>query len=290
MSGPAPPPQGPETPGVPGAPSVPPVDRSAALAHGAPGIPGNFVFWLLGAVFALALGGLVAERLFSAVGLDSTSTLTTTTTTVPPAPGSTATGPPAATRSLHAPLAAFMGMSTGPAHAAPAFTLDDLSGRATAVPAPPRVVVLTFFDATCNDICPVLAAEIEQADADLGARAAQVEFVTVNTDPAALAPSAAAPVLGTGLGALPNWRMVTGPLSTLDAVWKDYGVSISVATQTGRVAHNDVMAFIDSRGALRARATPFADESAAGTYSLPAAVVTRWGRGIASTAEGMMGR
>ena len=290
MSGPAPPPEAPETSGVPSAPSVPPLDRNAALAQGAPGIPGNFVFWLLGAVLVLALGGLAAERLFSAAGLDSTSTSTTTTTTVPAVPGSTATGPPAATRWLHAPLAAFMGITTGPAHAAPAFTLYDLSGRATTVPAPPRVVVLTFFDAPCNDICPVLAAEIEQADAELGVRAAQVEFVTVNTDPAALASSAAAPVLGTGLGALPNWRMVTGPLPTLDAVWKDYGVSISVATGTGRVAHNDVMAFIDAHGELRARATPFADENKAGTYSLPAALIARWGHGIARTAEGMVGR
>ena len=97
---------------------------------------------------------------------------------------------------------------------------------------PPHVVVLTFFDAPCNDICPVLAAEIEQADADLGAEAADVEFVTVNTDPNALAQSAEAPVLGTTrLGALPNWHMVTGPLATLDALWKAYGVSISVQTE-----------------------------------------------------------
>ena len=92
-------------------------------------------------------------------------------------------------------------------------------------------MVLTFFNAPCNDICPVLAAEIEQADADLGAAAADVEFVTVNTDPAALAQSAEAPaVSGTGLGALPNWHMVTGPLASLNPIWKAYGVSISVST------------------------------------------------------------
>ena len=45
----------------------------------------------------------------------------------------------------------------------------------------------------------------------------------------------------TGLGALPNWHMVTGPLATLDAVWKAYGVSISVDKKTGLEAHNDVM-------------------------------------------------
>ena len=79
------------------------------------------------------------------------------------------------------------------------------------------MVVLTFFDAPCNDIVPVLAAEIEQADADLGADAADVEFVTVNTDPNALAQSAEAPLLrATRLGTLPNWHMVTGS-SSLDS-------------------------------------------------------------------------
>ena len=65
--------------------------------------------------------------------------------------------------------------------------------------------------------------------------------------------------------------MVTGPLATLNAVWKAYGVSISVDTKTGLEAHNDVMDFIDAQGDLRYRATPFADESTTGTYSLPRA-------------------
>ena len=116
--------------------------------------------------------------------------------------------------------------------------------------------------------------------------ASDVEFVTVNTDPTALAQSAEAPVLSkTGLGALPNWHMVTGPLATLNAVWKAYGVSISVDKKTGLEAHNDVMAFIDGRGDLRYRATPFADESTTGTFSLPPASIARWGQGIATYAE-----
>ena len=122
---------------------------------------------------------------------------------------------------------------------------------------PPRVVVLTFFNAPCNDICPIVAAEIEQADADLGAQAAGVDFVTVNTDPTALAQSAEAPVLsGTHLGTLPNWHMVTGPLTTLNALWKAYGISISVQKKTGLQAHNDVMDFIDPQGNLRYRVEP----------------------------------
>jgi len=159
------------------------------------------------------------------------------------------------------------------------------------VPAQPaRVVVLTFFDAPCNDICPVLASEIQQADADLGARAGGVEFVTVNTDPSALAASAEAPAVnGTGLGALPNWHMVTGPLTSLNPLWKAYGVSISLDTKTRLEAHNDVMDFVDPQGVVRYRATPFADESSTGVFTLAAASEARWAQGMATYAGRLVG-
>lgn len=269
---------------------APPIDRAAALAEGAPGIPAKFVFWVLGVVLVVSLGGLIGEHVSSSVRLNPVST----TVPRPAAPVRTANAAPAPApvRSINASLASFMGLSTPAAHPTPTFSLTDQAGQAISLPAqPPRVVVLSFFNAPCNDICPVLAAELQQADTDLGAAAASVEFVTVNTDPSALAQSAEAPVLrGTGLGALPNWHMVTGPLATLNPLWKAYGVSISVSKPTGLEAHNDVMEFIDPRGDLRYRATPFADESTTGTFSLPAASVARWAQGIATYAEQLQGQ
>ena len=88
----------------------------------------------------------------------------------------------------------------------------------------------------------------------------------------------------TRLGTLPNWHMVTGPLATLDSLWKAYGVSISVQRKTGLEAHNEVMDFVDAQGDLRDRATPFANESPTGTYSLSPASIARWGQGIATYA------
>jgi cytochrome oxidase Cu insertion factor (SCO1/SenC/PrrC family) len=276
----APPSPDPAQPGEP----TPPIDRAAALSEGAPGIPVKFVFWALGVVLVVSLGGLIGEHLFSSVGLNPVPT----TVPRPAAPARTPTAAPvpAPDRSINASLPSFMGLSSPAAHPAPAFTLTDQTGQVTSVPPqPPRVVVLTFFNAPCNDICPVLAAEMQQADTDLGSAAGGVEFVTVNTDPSALAQSAEAPVLhGTDLGGLPNWHMVTGPLATLNALWKAYGVSISVSKKTGLEAHNDVMEFIDPQGDLRYRATPFADESTTGAFSLPAASVARWAEGIATYA------
>jgi cytochrome oxidase Cu insertion factor (SCO1/SenC/PrrC family) len=284
-------------PGAPGtgrddtAPGSPAVDRTAALAEGAPGIPANFVWWVLGVVLVLSLGGFVGEHLFSASGLNPTpATTTTAPNPVRTSPADTP-APPAPDRSVSAPLASFMGLTVpSPRHATP-IVLTDQQGRPVSVPAQPaRVVVLTFFNARCNDICPVLASEIREADADLGARAGDVEFITVNTDPSALAASAEEPaVYGTGLGALPNWHMVTGPLTSLNPLWKAYGVSISLDTKTGLEAHNDVMDFVDPQGVVRYRATPFADESSTGAFTLAAASEARWAQGMATYAGRLVG-
>ena len=249
--------------------------------------------WLVVGAATLTLAGLAGERLFSSAGLNPTPTAATrsqpTTTT---APAGSNVGPAIRVGSaVGTPLGAFMGLSRLARTPAPPFSLADQAGRATSIPQkPPAVVVLTFFDSTCNDICPVLAAEIRQADADLGSLSAEVEFLTVDTDPLALARSAPSAVLAdTGLGALPNWHMLTGPLATLDPLWRAYGVSISVERTTGMEAHNDVLYFIDAKGDLRWRATPFADESPTGNYSLPPATIARFAGGIATFTRQLVG-
>jgi cytochrome oxidase Cu insertion factor (SCO1/SenC/PrrC family) len=275
-----------------GASAPPTVDRAAALAEGAPGVPMRFIWWLLGAVLLLSLGGLIAEHVVSAVGLNPSSVTTTTAPNpVRTSPGDTP-APPTPDQTLGAPLASFMGLSAPSPRPATPFTLTDEQGQPVSVPAqPPRVVVLTFFDATCNDICPVLASEIEQADSDLGAHAADVEFVTVNTDPSALAPGAVTAGIGaTGLDALPNWVMVTGPLTSINPIWKAYGVSISVNPKSGLEVHSDVMDFLDAQGVLRYKATPFANESSAGTFTLTGSSEARWAQGIATYAGGLVGQ
>jgi len=253
---------------------VPPVDRAAALAAGAPGIPRKFVYWVLAAAGVLSLGGLAGEHLFSSAGLNPVATTT---------PGTT---PKSSPQPVSASLRSLMGLTRVTPTRAPSFSLIDQGGQATSLPVqPPEAVVLTFFNGPCNDICPVLAAEIRQADTDLGAAAAHVEFLTVNTDPLALAEGDQSPAsTDTGLAALPNWRMLTGPLATLDSVWKAYGVAISVDRKTGLEAHNEVLYFIDPSGDLRFKATPFANESTTGIYSLPAATIAQWAEGIAAYA------
>jgi cytochrome oxidase Cu insertion factor (SCO1/SenC/PrrC family) len=184
-------------------------------------------------------------------------------------------------------LGPFMGLTTLRAVAAAPFSLIDQAGQNTTLSDQAgKVVVLTFFNGRCNDICPVLSAEIRQADADLGANAANVQFLTINTDPTALAVSALAPAVAQpGLASLTNWHILTGPLDAMNRAWKDYGISISVVKRTGVAVHNDIVWFIDSHGRVRYRATPFGNETSQGTFTLPATQVARWGTGIAAYAD-----
>jgi len=257
------------------------VDRAAALAEGAPKVPRRVVVIAVIVAAALALGGTALERLFSSVGLNPT-----------PSAATAPTAPPTTLPELRASTAAFLGfvpLTPGPA---PSIALTDQNGLPVVLDQlRGRVVVLTFFDADCEDACPVLAADITRADADLGADRSRVVFLTVNTDPLQtttdLPPAAAT---GTGLSALGNWHFLTGSLAALDAVWRSYGVTINVSPTSGIVAHNNVMYFVDPRGQLRIRITPVADESSTGAFTLPPASVIRSAEGIAAYAVGLLPR
>jgi protein SCO1/2 len=271
-------------------PALSEAERADAFRRDDPKVPRNFALWVIGAFVVLGLGGALAEHLLSTVGLNPGSTSPTTTPTFAPAVLAPPGGTPSA-QELDASLPAYMGITAMPGSPAPAISLVDQSGRALSL-ADERgdAVVVTFFDSPCEDICPVVSAEILHAAATLGPQAAHVVFLTVNTDPDVLsAAPASAAAARTGLAALPSWHFLTSTLGNLNQVWKNYGVTVNVSPSTGLVAHNDVMYFIGPDGRLRYRATPFADENAAGVYSLSPDDIARWGQGIATYAGRLLG-
>jgi hypothetical protein len=73
-------------------------------------------------------------------------------------------------------------------------------------------------------------------------------------------------------------------------VWKAYGVSISVNPKTGLEAHSDVVDFLDAAGKLRYQATPVADESPTGAFTLASSSERRWAEGIATYAARLIGQ
>lgn len=272
-------------------------ERAAAFRRTEPKMPHNFALIVLAIFAVLGLGGVLGEHLLSSVGLNPASTTSSSSTVPRPVTaGAAVVAPPRASppwaQEVGATLPAFMGITTMAGGPAPGFTLVDQSDTAVSL-ADQRgdAVVVTFFDSSCQDICPVVSAELRQADDDLGSEATHVVFLTVNTDPLVLSTTpAAAASAETGLRALTNWHFLTSSLGNLNTVWKAYDVAVTVAPASKLVAHNDVMYFIDAAGRLRYRATPFADENSSGQFSLSATDVARWGQGIASYTRRILGK
>ena len=92
-------------------------------------------------------------------------------------------------------------------------------------------------------------------------------------------------LLQSGLATLPNWRILTSPLATLNAVWRNYRVSVDVDEANQVVTHTDVIYVIGPGGDLRYSVTPFANESRAAVYSLTPSLIDRFGHGLATYAN-----
>jgi cytochrome oxidase Cu insertion factor (SCO1/SenC/PrrC family) len=257
-----------------------PVGRDGLPRVGRAPIPTKFVLFVTSVFVVLGLGGVVIEHYFGGGAA-------TTTTVFAPAPTPEApTGP-----QLSASTGAFMGLKQIGSARAAQFTLLDQFGRKWSLAAHKgKVVVLTFLNVHCNDLCPVEGAEIRQAQTLLGAMSSHVEFVIVNSDPNHTRVVANPLVLR--VGHLENQRTVhflTGPLEQLNAIWIDYGLAVKVGLRPSQVAHNNVMYFIAPSGRLRSLAVPFGNEDHAGVFSLGSADISRFARGIASVAVSLAG-
>jgi cytochrome oxidase Cu insertion factor (SCO1/SenC/PrrC family) len=273
--------------------------RREAFARGAPGIPRKFVAAALALFVVLGAGGVLLERALSSAGLNPDGGASADAPAQPSAayppplsggPGSAASAASfsGASEPIGAGGAAVLGLTSLKPAAAPDVVLTGPTGEAVDLAAMQgKVVVLSFFDAACDDICPVLGSEILAADAALGPAASSVEFVTINTDPLADQVAPPAKVFG-GKAAPANWVFVSGSLKVLDRVWAEYLVTVDVSKGPGKVTHNDLMYFVDPRGILRYRATPFADEDLTGRWTLPAPVVSSWGAAMAATARDLL--
>ena len=288
------------------------VDRAAALRAGSDPVPRRIIRLIILGFVVLGIGGIIGEKLIGNAGvgaLTSTPVTTLAGTGVPatgpgspsdtgtanattpvtggvPSPSPTPPGVPAVGASPNAVI----GLTRLAGKPAPGLSLESQSGAPWSLAdARGKVVVVAFANAECNDICPVLAQEITEADQMLASHRADVDFVVVNSDPLETSLSPVPPVLSrTGLGRLTNLTFLNGSLSALSAVWKSYGVTVAVDNADRVVTHNDVMDFIAPSGTLRLSASPFADENTLGIYSLQPGVIHTFARGMADSASGLL--
>jgi len=258
-----------------------PKDRHGVLQTRRVTIPRAFIAWTVVAVLVLGLGGEVAQHFFETNGKapppPKTHVLKGTPTTNPHLPSLIS-------------LQVFLGLKDIGNAVAPDFTLRTQDGRRWRLASHKRqVVVLAFYDSICNDICPVMGAEIKLASHELGTQGSTVHFVIVNTDPNATRISAHSPALTVpGLSDDPYVTLLSGSVDTLNRVWTAYGVRVAVGAKAREVSHNNELYFIGPNGNLSAYAAPFGNENKTGLYSLDLPSLRTCARAIAETADSLV--
>ena len=254
-----------------------PVGHNGRMRVGRPSFSSRSVVLVAATFVVLALAGLVIEHVAGSNG-PRVKTSNTPPSLIGPA------------HQLDSTIQSFMGLhSIGAVTPAP-IDLTDQHGRRWRLGAQRgSVVVLTFLNARCNDICPVEGAEIRRAISSLGTDSRKVEFVIVNSDPRSTSGVARpAALVATGLVNQRTVHFVSGTLDQLNAVWVDYGLGVRVGTLSSQVAHNNLMYFIKPNGTMSAVAVPFANEGHAGVFTLSAKDVDRFAQGIAAEAVSLV--
>jgi cytochrome oxidase Cu insertion factor (SCO1/SenC/PrrC family) len=240
-------------------------ERAAQFKRGPPALPRKWIWIAIAILAVLGIGGAFADSSFN----------------VP------ATSPPTTkvhdARRVPESLAQFVNLRVLARRPAPPVDLVDQSARSfTLGRLRGRAVALTFLDPRCRDICPVEAAEMRNAAADLGAARAEVVFVIIDANPHDVGAAAArSGISTTGLSSLPNVYFLSGSLRELDEIWTTYGVTVEYAPSTGQLGHTNVIDVIDPSGRLDYALEPFGNESKSGTFRLPAAEMKRFAKGIA---------
>jgi cytochrome oxidase Cu insertion factor (SCO1/SenC/PrrC family) len=133
------------------------------------------------------------------------------------------------------------------------FQLTDQHGRTVSLASlRGKVVLLTFLDPVCTSDCPLIAQEFRAAGQLLGAASKNVELVAVVTNPIYHQVSDTQVFdRQEHLDNVPNWLYLTGSVSQLRQVWKDYGVSAEVLPAGSMIGHQDLAYVIDRAGHVR---------------------------------------
>ncbi len=150
---------------------------------------------------------------------------------------------------------------------AKAFTVTDQHGNPVSLAQfRGKVVVLTFNDDECTDLCTLLAQDLLVAQRDLGSAAKNVVWLGVNVNP--YHPQVSAVKAWTDehrLDTLPNWYFGTASVPALQQIWHEYGVYVQTDAATRTVGHGTEMFFIGPTGVIQAIGD-FGSSSADTTY------------------------
>jgi len=132
-----------------------------------------------------------------------------------------------------------------------------------------QVVVLTFLDSQCQDVCPLTAVHLRTTYQQLGGQADSVIFMGINVNLEANRPEdVKATTKKWRLNEIPTWHFLTGSAEELEPVWKAYDVAV-LPQEGGEIVHTPGVFLIDQNGQKRWYiSTPF-DESGAPSSTAP---------------------
>jgi cytochrome oxidase Cu insertion factor (SCO1/SenC/PrrC family) len=187
----------------------------------------------------------------------------------------------AADRSADPILAlAIEGGSTSLDLPAPGFTLTDQDGQpVTLASLHGKVVLMTFLDPVCTTDCPIIAQEFKQTGEQLGAKDKDVELVAIVANPTYRSTAfTQAFDRQEGLAGVPNWLYLTGSVSALGAMWKQYGVSVADLPAGAMSAHNDLAIVIDGSGHIREELGADPGPATSSTQSSFSVLLTQYAR------------
>ena len=132
-----------------------------------------------------------------------------------------------------------------------------------------QVVVLTFLDSQCQDVCPLTAVHLRTASQMLGDEAASVIFIGINVNVEA---NTVTDVMATTqkwrLDEIPTWHFLTGSAEELEPVWKAYDITV-LPQEQGEITHTPGVFLVDQTGHKRWYiSTPF-DEAGTPQWTAP---------------------
>lgn len=134
---------------------------------------------------------------------------------------------------------------------APDFELRDQSGQIIHLSEyRGKIVVLTFFDSQCHDVCPLTGYQLVQTYQALGELSDAVVFMSVNVNlEANTLEDVSAASQHWGLDEIPDWHFLTGQAEELEPVWAAYHIEVVLSEED--ITHTPGVYIIDPQGQLR---------------------------------------
>ena len=163
---------------------------------------------------------------------------------------------------------------------APGFQLTDQAGQPVSLASlRGKVVLMTFLDPVCTTDCPIIGAEFKEAGVLLGSADKDVDLVAIVANPTyRSAAFTRAFDREEGLNTVPNWLYLTGSLSQLSQVWRQYGITVENLPAGAMSAHNDLAVVIDRTGHIRDEVGADPGPGTASTQSSFAVLLSQYAR------------